>query len=189
MTPEAAAGGTSAGDADLRAHGDRIERLLDEIRGMAGPPTWARVEELLRLMMELQGAGLERLLDHAVGAGAEVGDLERRTSGDDLVSSLLLLHGLHPVPLKERVERALAIARERLGLAGDALSLVALERDGVARIHLDAAGCPSARPSLVQSVRRAVLDAAPELAGVALEGDAPPAAGKLVTIGPPRDRR
>ncbi len=189
MTPEAATTGSSA-DAELRAHGDRIERLLGEIRAMAGPPTWARVEELLRLVFQLQGAGLERFLDHALRAGADVRDLERRTSGDELVSSLLLLHGLHPVPLRERVERALAVVRERLGLAADALSLAELGGDGVARVRLGAAGCASSRPSLGQSVRRAVLDAAPELVGVEIEGaGASPAAGNLVTIGPPRDRR
>lgn len=189
MSLEATTGGPGAQAAELRGHGDRIERLLDELRGMVGPPAWARVEELLRLVFELQGAGLERLLDHALGAGAGVEELERRTSRDDLVSSLLLLHGLHPVPARERVERALDAAGERLGVGAGALSLVALGDDGVAHLRLEPGGCPSARPSLAQSVRRAVLDAAPELASVVIEGLDPAPGGKLVTLGLPRERR
>jgi hypothetical protein len=174
---------------ELRRQGERMERLLDELRGMVGPPAWARVEELLRLVFELEGAALERLLDHALAAGADLKELERRASGDEVVSSLLLLHGLHPVPAAERVERALAAVQDGLGLAAGALSVVALGHDGVARVRLDAAGCPSARPSLVQAVRRAVLDAAPELAGVEVEGGDPAPAGRLVTIGLPPERR
>ena len=38
--------------------GERIERLLEEVRSMASPPAWQRVDELIRLILELYGSGL-----------------------------------------------------------------------------------------------------------------------------------
>jgi hypothetical protein len=189
MASEAARGEAGAREAGLQADGLHIGRLLEELRGMVGPPAWARVEELLRLVLDLQGAGLERLLDHALGAGAAIEDLERRLCGDELVSSLLLLHGLHPLPARARVERALADVCERLEVVVEESSLTQIDLDGIARIRLRVAGCTGPRPSLAQSVRRAVLDAAPELAGVEIDGGIGAAGERLVTIGPPRRGR
>ncbi len=38
--------------------GERIESLLAEVRSMASPPAWQRVDELIRLILELYGSGL-----------------------------------------------------------------------------------------------------------------------------------
>jgi hypothetical protein len=179
-----------SGPGDLRDHGERIERLLDEVRGMAGPSTWQRVEELVRLVVELYGAGLERLIDHAAASGARGPELEARLCGDELVSSLLVLHGLHPVPTAERVRRAVG----ELGRRGDAplagLELVEVRGDGVVRVRLAGpGGCPSTRASLLRSVERAIQDAAPEVVRVEVDGvDAGAPTGRLVTIGLPHAR-
>jgi Fe-S cluster biogenesis protein NfuA len=47
---------------DLRAAGDRIERLLDELQASAAPGAYRRAEEVLRLVTELYGAGLARIV-------------------------------------------------------------------------------------------------------------------------------
>jgi len=195
MTPRPAASGVAAEapGADLREHGARIERLMDEVRGMAGPSTWPRVEELLRLVVELYGAGLAHLLAHALEVAEPAGAaLAERLARDELLASLLLLHGLHPVPTRERVERAVERLRAELGTAGEGLELRDVSDDGVARLRLAAGasrgGCPSARGGLARAAEQAVLEAAPELLRVEIEepGEAAPHAGRLVTIGPPR---
>ena len=70
--------------------GARIEELLGQIRAAGDPGTAEVAEEVVRLVVELYGAGLERAVELA---GPEA--LERFV-GDELVASLLVLHDLHP---------------------------------------------------------------------------------------------
>ena len=80
---------------DPAAVGDRIEQLL-EASAAAGPVAAARAEELVRLLVDLYGAVLERLLTLADEAGALDDTLLQALAADELVSALLLVHGLHP---------------------------------------------------------------------------------------------
>ena len=94
---------------DLRAVGERIEELLGQIRSTGDPATAETAEEVVRLVVELYGAGLERTVTLA---GPEV--LERLVE-DELVASLLVLHGLHPKDTRTRVVEALDQVRPYLG--------------------------------------------------------------------------
>jgi hypothetical protein len=75
---------------DLRAVGARIEELLGQLRATSDPATAEVAEEVVRLVVELYGAGLERAVELA---GPEAVD---RFVEDELVASLLVLHDLHP---------------------------------------------------------------------------------------------
>jgi len=177
---------------DLPGHGERIERLLDDLRGMAGPSAWQRIEELLRLLVELYGAGLERLVRYARESGADAGALQDRACSDELLSSLLLLHGLHPLPVEERVRRAVEAVRGRLGASASGLELLSLPSDGTVRVRVQGArtgGCPSSRSSTASVVEQAIQDAAPEITRVEFEDVAAGGpGGRLVTIGGARRR-
>ena len=48
---------------DLRATGDRIEELLDQLQASADPRMLDRADEILRLVTELYGAGLARVVE------------------------------------------------------------------------------------------------------------------------------
>ena len=48
---------------NLRAAGDRIEGLLQELGTVADPRVRANAEELVRLLMELYGSALARILE------------------------------------------------------------------------------------------------------------------------------
>jgi Fe-S cluster biogenesis protein NfuA len=94
---------------------------------------------------------------------------------DELVSHLLLVHGLHPVALSARVENALASVRPYLATHGGNVELVRVE-SGVAHIRLQGTchGCPSSTATLTQAIEQAVFKAAPDLERVAAEGVAAP---------------
>ena len=99
---------------DLRATGERIEALLDAASA-GGRVARERAEELVRLVVDLYGAGLERLLEIVHESGRLDDELLDRLAADDLVASLLLVHGLHPYDVETRVARALDGVRPYLG--------------------------------------------------------------------------
>lgn len=168
---------------DLTACGDRIELLL-EASAAAGPVARERAEELVRLVVELYGAGLERLLELAYDAGALDDDLLATLAADELVSSLLLVHGLHPYGVQERVERALDGVRPYLGSHGGDVRLLEVTDDGVVRLRLlgSCDGCASSAVTLEFAVDGAVRSAAPEIVRIDVETESPGAAGGVIPV-------
>jgi Fe-S cluster biogenesis protein NfuA/nitrite reductase/ring-hydroxylating ferredoxin subunit len=159
---------------DLRSVGERIERLLDA-SAASGPVVRERAEELLRLVAEMYGAGLERVLELAYDAGALSDELLDQLADDDLVGSLLLVHGLHPYPVEERVARALDKVRPYLGTHGGDVELIEVTPDGVARLRMlgSCDGCASSAVTLDLAVKDAVEAAAPEIVRIdVVEDDA-----------------
>ncbi|HVX94916.1 MAG TPA: hypothetical protein VHK47_08400 [Polyangia bacterium] len=88
-------------DGELRRESDRIVQLIEDLGAMAGAPVRQRAEELAQRLVHLYGAGLERLMSiwEATGRSAEA---DARLHADPLVSSLLVLHDLHPVAAAAR---------------------------------------------------------------------------------------
>src|SRR5690242_5737456 len=90
----------------IREHDARLTRLLADAEAACGPAAWPRVESVITALIELYGAAIERLVVSARELAPD-GALDARIDDDELVSSLLLLHGLHPISLERRVTRAL----------------------------------------------------------------------------------
>jgi Fe-S cluster biogenesis protein NfuA/nitrite reductase/ring-hydroxylating ferredoxin subunit len=162
---------------DPRSTGKRIEALLDA-SGSDGPLARERSEELVRLVVDLYGAGLERLLELVDEAGRLDEDLLDRLADDDLVASLLLVSGLHPYSAEERVARALDSVRPYLGSHGGDVELLEITGDGVVRLRMlgSCDGCPSSSVTLELAVSEAIEAAAPELTGIEVEEPATAAA-------------
>lgn len=169
--------------AELAAEGAHIERLLDDLRGLVSPPVMRRVEEVVARVIRLYGAGLAHALEHARAAGAGGPAFDDRLAGDELVASLLVLHGLHPTPTERRVRDALDALRRELAVDEGALALVAIE-EGVVRLAVgDGVGGGAVGPELAETlIRRAIEAAAPEVRAVELSGRRPPRAPDLVQI-------
>lgn len=145
----------------------RVERLLGEIESTAGPATWGKVEELVRALLELQREGLARVLS-LVSADAHGSATLSALADDELVSSLLLLHGLHPVPAAERIRRALDELEPHLEPHSARVDLVEVGDGGTIRLRISGvAGCVGS--AVEHAVRRAIGDAAPEVARLDIE--------------------
>jgi Fe-S cluster biogenesis protein NfuA/nitrite reductase/ring-hydroxylating ferredoxin subunit len=172
--PGAAAGGVP----DLRATGERIEALL-EAASTGGRVARERAEELVRLVVDLYGAGLERLLEIVHESGRLDDDLLDRLAADDLVASLLAVHGLHPDDVDARVARALDGVRPYLGSHGGDVEFLGLTDEGVVRLRMlgSCDGCPSSSVTLTLAVETAIQAAAPEVSGIEVEEAAPARAG------------
>jgi hypothetical protein len=155
---------------DRQREADRIEQLLEDLEALAPPPVWQRIEELLQRLTRLYGGGLARLLGHVGELGRLDGTLAARLGGDELLSSLLLVHDLHPWPAAERVRAALERVQPALRAQVGELALVSVEGE-VARLRVVGEAPASASAlSVERLLHRALADAAPEIARIEVEG-------------------
>ena len=108
-----------------------------------------------------------------------------RLAADPLVEGLLLLHGLHPLDVDARIQRALDQVRPYLGSHAGGVQYLGVS-DGVARLRLEGSchGCPSSTVTVQLAIEGAVQDAAPEVTEVVVEGMTAPPEPKLLQIGP-----
>src|SRR6202050_787812 len=86
---------------------ESIEQVIRQIEATGDPNVRTTARELVQLVMELHGAGLERILE-ILRSNGEAGQSVLGSLGrDEIVSSLLVLYGLHPLSIEERVNQAL----------------------------------------------------------------------------------
>jgi Fe-S cluster biogenesis protein NfuA len=168
---------------NLRAAGDRIEQALDELHATADPRTINLTEEVLRLVSELYGAGFGRAVElaqeHAPGLMAAFVE-------DELVASLLLVHGLHPERLDDRVEAALVAVRPFLAQHGGDVELLGIDEErGAVRLRLlgSCDGCPSSASTLQGAVEVAITEAAPEIMRIVVDAPPPPTPNVPIALG------
>jgi len=156
--------------ADFQQRLQSIERLVGEIDSSADPSLRASVQQLVQLVMDLHGAGIERMLELIRSADSE--SIVQKLGQDDLVASLLVLYGLHPLSLEERVVQALGKVR---------LRLKAREGD-VEVLRADGHGCGSTGQALKEMVEEAVYQAAPDLTELTIEGGETPSFVPLAAL-------
>jgi Fe-S cluster biogenesis protein NfuA len=167
----AAAGGPSGTRErrEFRAHTERVERLVSRLNSSADPEVRATALELLQCVLELHGTVLERMIDSIAQTAAGEAALDQALT-DDLVASVLLLHGLHPEPIETRVQRALDTVRPYLRSHHGDVEFVSLH-DGVVRLRLvgSCGSCPSSSITLKNAVEEALYAAAPDIVEIVAE--------------------
>lgn len=176
-------------DDRLRSTGERIDALLDA-SGSGGVVARERAEELVRLVADLYGAGIERILDVLHDSGRLDDELLATLAADDLVASLLLVHGLHPYGMEQRVEQALESVRPYLGSHGGDVELIGVSHEGSVRLRLlgSCDGCPSSSVTLKLAVEGAIEAAAPEVVEIQVEDAATPDGGPVIPVASLRTR-
>lgn len=143
-------------DAEARERAARLEQQLEELETL--PPV---ATEAVATLLELYGEALARI------AGRVPAEVLR---DDELVSHLLMVHGLHPAPVEQRVEGALDEVRPYLRSHGGEVELVGVS-DGVVRLRLQGScsGCPASRTTLELAVEEAIRGAVPEVEAIEAE--------------------
>lgn len=150
---------------------ERLEALLNEVDCNTEPAGQELTRAIVQALLDLHGAGLERLLEHVAEAGEAGRGILDACAGDEMVGGLLLLHGLHPLDLEARVREALETVRPLLRSHGGNVEFLAVH-EGVVRLRLQGSchGCPSSAVTLEQTVKEAIFAKAPEVTNVELEG-------------------
>jgi Fe-S cluster biogenesis protein NfuA/nitrite reductase/ring-hydroxylating ferredoxin subunit len=159
---------------DVQEHqrrAERIETLIQEIATLPDPHAREATEELLQALLDMYGEGLARILELTEEQGAVGRALIESFASDDLLASLFLLHGLHPIDIETRLVRALDEVRPYLQSHGGNVELLRVE-DGVAYLRLQGSchGCPSSAMTLKLAIEEAIQKAAPDLERLEVEG-------------------
>jgi Fe-S cluster biogenesis protein NfuA/nitrite reductase/ring-hydroxylating ferredoxin subunit len=157
-------------DKGLQERVTRMEALLGEIETLSDPNARSKAAEVVGVLLELYGEGLARMME-VVAEGEERERTFDAFAEDELVSHLLLLHGLHPLDLKTRVVRALEEVRPYLLSHGGNVELLGVE-EGVARLRMQGScsGCPSSTVTLKLAIEEAIQKTAPDLERIQAEG-------------------
>jgi Fe-S cluster biogenesis protein NfuA len=172
-----------AEDKDFRQRMQRIGDLVQKIEDIADPAVRATAKELVQLLMEMHGTGLEKILEitfHAGNAGVGIID---ELACDPLVSSLLILYGLHPEALGSRVAKALDRIRPGLRKHGSEIELLAVD-EGVVRVRIETGGhaCGSTLKGIRSTVEEAIYESAPDITSLFIEGPEAQASSGFVAL-------
>ncbi len=172
------------GEVELRQPAELVtdvERRLEELESLPDPAAREAATGVMGALLELYGAGLERIVEEI--AARDDGQLAEALAGDELVSHLLLLHGLHPAPLERRLLDALGEVRPYLESHGGNVELLGVE-GSTARLRLQGScsGCPSSTMTLKLAIENAIHKAAPEIEEVLAEDAPAPGGAPLLQI-------
>jgi Fe-S cluster biogenesis protein NfuA len=157
----------------------RIEELIHAVDAIADEAPRAQARELVEALLELQGAGLERLMEMIYENGPSGQAMIDELGRDELVSSLLLVHGLHPLDLETRVRNAIEAVRPRLAQHSGSVEFLSMTPEGGVKLRLEGNchGCPSSRLTLKFTIEEAIYAAAPDVTSLEVEGAAEPLNG------------
>ena len=160
------------GRGQFSAKTERVEMLAAKLDQANDPEVRATALELVQSVIELHGAALQNLIDRCL----ETPDGERvleQVLEDDLVSSMFLLHSLHPDSIETRVLRGIESVRPYLKSHGGDCELIAVN-DGIVRLRLHGTcgSCPSSSLTLKNAVEEALFEAAPDIREIVAENAA-----------------
>jgi Fe-S cluster biogenesis protein NfuA/nitrite reductase/ring-hydroxylating ferredoxin subunit len=143
----------------------RVQELTGRLEDLDDPACRELAEELTSAVVQMYGAGLERIV--------ELADANTRDemAKDDLVAGLLMIHDLYPVPIEERVIQALDTVRPYMESHGGNVELLGIE-NGIAKLRLEGSckSCRASSSTLELAVKQALEEAAPDLDGMDVEG-------------------
>jgi Fe-S cluster biogenesis protein NfuA len=156
---------------DFREDIQRIGGLVQEIESIADPAVRAATKDLVQSLMDLHGAAFEKALEIVADSGEHGMGIIDRLGRDSLVSSVLILYGLHPEDLETRVVKAVDRVRPQLRKQGCEVELLSVN-DGAIRLRVEAGShtCGSTAKTVQTTLEGAMYDAAPDLSSLVIEG-------------------
>lgn len=153
-------------EARLRQKMQRIGDLVSQLDSGDA----ARSRELLQLVMDLHGEALDRIVQRLHDAGEAGERVIEGLAADPLVSSVLLLYGLHPLDfetrVREAVEKLAPALRSSYGVYAEFAGLHA----GAVRIRLRGVDTASTARNVRSAVEEELYAAAPDAESVVLLG-------------------
>jgi Fe-S cluster biogenesis protein NfuA len=149
----------------------RLGVLVGELDTIPGGGSTVAARELVQLLMEVHGAGLERIMEIIDESGAQGEAIILKAGKDPIVRHLLLLYSLHPEDIETRVLRALETAGPRLRKHNSSVELLEI-REGAVQVRVITSGhaCGSTGKTVQSIVEECIYDQAPDLVSLEILG-------------------
>jgi Fe-S cluster biogenesis protein NfuA len=156
---------------EFQAQTQQIERLVEQVSAFPDGEMRTAALDLVQALMDLHGAGISRIVELLSESGETGRKSLNSLASDSLVCGLLVLYGVHPVALSDRVNAAIEKARPQIQKQGGTVELLGVN-EGQVRLSITSSGsgCHSSPDSLKEAVEQAIREAAPEIVEVIAEG-------------------
>ncbi len=162
---------TSLQHRDFQQRAQQIEKLVQRVQTLPDENARALAIELMQTVMDLHSTALSRVMEMAVEGGETGRALLANLCADPLITGLLVLYGLHPLEMEERIRGALERLQPELREHSANADIISISDNTVrVRIQADGHGCGSSRENVKQMVEQAIYGAAPEAVSVEIEG-------------------
>jgi len=161
----------------------QLGALVGELDASPDQSGATAARELVQLLMEVHGAGLQRIMEIIDESGPSGEAIIAKTGQDPIVRPLLLLYSLHPEDLETRVLRALDAAGPRVRKHSSEVALLGIS-DGAVRVRIHTSGhvCGSTGNTVKSIVEECIYDLAPDLISLEILGPEEPASSGFVSL-------
>jgi len=143
----------------------QIDELLLKLDALPDRAARALALDLVQAVMNLHADALQRVLDIVTASAPEV---VPELGGDELVSRVLVLHGIHPDDFETRFARAIDRLERFFDSRGAGIEVL---EAGPELIRLRFTGRrPGAGPAAQKAIEDAIYEAVPEIGELIVEG-------------------
>ena len=147
----------------------RIAELVSHLDTEGDARMRSQTRELIESVMDLHGEALERVLQRLRDAGAGGAEILDSLGADPVVSSVLLLYGLHPLDFEARVKQAMEKAGPTLRSYGVGAELIGVT-GGAVRVRLRGVDSAFAARTVKSAIEEELYAVAPDAASLVLLG-------------------
>jgi hypothetical protein len=161
----------------------QLGKLIAELEQMPDSPLKVATGELVHLLMEVHGTGIERMMEIVFDSDAAGPQTIDKMGDDPIVRSLLLLYSLHPEDLQARVQKSILALRPRLRKLNYGIEFIGVE-EGAVRVRVESSGhaCGSTIQNVRAMVEEGVYEYAPDVTSLVVLGLEDPPSSGFVTL-------
>jgi len=161
-------------DQQTRDRIQKIEALIDRFERSTDPDVREDARQLVQALMDLHSISLSQIVTILLDQGASGQQILHELMNNENVSGLLILYGLHPLSLSDRVNNAVQKLQPLLDSHHSTLELISCEEGAVQlRLVVNSNGGHSSSIELQQLIREAIIGAAPDFADLTIQVIAP----------------
>lgn len=160
-----------AGEKEFQQKVRHLGTLVGDLDQVPSGGSKVATRELVQLLMDIHGTGLERIMELIFESGPEGEAMIERLGQDPIVRNLLLLYSLHPEDIETRVLKALGTVGPRLRKLDSKVEVTSL-REGVVQLQVRTSGHAhgSAARNLRSIIEEAIYKFAPDLVSLTILG-------------------
>ena len=172
-----------ANDGEFHEQVRQLGRLVAQFEQLPDSAAKTAGKELLQLLMDVHGRGLERAIEIVFDAGNFAPGIIDKLGQDPIVGNLLLLYSLHPDELETRVNKAVERMRPRLRKLSCTVELERVQESSV-RVRLTTSGhnCGSSAGDLRSIVENGMYEFAPDVTSLEIVGWEEPRPAGFVSL-------